>query len=72
MIREYFIENIISIELGNQQNLQYRKLFSRKCSIRKENHDIFRRRLLISDPYIVIEGNSKQILKRGNIRVKKK
>ena len=62
---------IYSIELGNKQNLQYRKLFSRPHSIQMENLDIFRRRLLISDPYVIIEGENCQELRRGNIRVKK-
>ena len=57
-----------SIEIGNKLNLQYRKLFSRKSAIKRETYDIFKRRLLISDPYLIIEGVMKQKLRRGLMR----
>ena len=57
--------------MGNKYNLQYRKLFSRKSAVQKENSDIFRGRLLISDPFLIIEGEEKQKLKRGSIRKKR-
>ena len=56
-----------SIEMGNKLNLSYRKLFARRNSLRKENYDIFRRRLLISDYYLIIEGDMKQNYRRGNV-----
>ena len=52
-----------SVEMGNKLNLMYRKIFSRKSDIKKENSDIFRRRLLVSDPYLIIDGVQKQILR---------
>ena len=63
-------ENIV--EMGNKQNLLYRKIFSRKCDLKKENSDIFRRRLLVSDPYLILNGLHKQKLRQGNIRKKSK
>ena len=56
-----------SLEMGNKLNLQYRKIFSRRGSIKKENYDIFKRRLLISDPFLIIEGVNKQQLMDGNV-----
>ena len=56
-----------ALEMGNKLNLQYRKLFSRKNSIKKETRDIFKRRLVISDPYLLIQGFYKQEIRRGNI-----
>ena len=56
-----------SLEMGNKLNLQYRKIFSRRGSIKKENYDIFKRRLLISDPFLIIKGVNKQQLRDGNV-----
>ena len=56
-----------SLEMGNKLNLQYRKIFLRRGSIKKENYDIFKRRLLISDPFLIIEGVNKQQLRDGNV-----
>ena len=57
-----------SVEMGNKQNLIFRKVFSRKNDLQKENSDIFRRRLLVSDPYLIVDGVKRQILRKGNIR----
>ena len=59
-----------SVEMGNKENLINRKVFSRKCDLEKENSDIFRRRLLVSDPYLIVNGVHKQILRPGSIRKK--
>ena len=56
------------LEMGNKLNLFYRKMFARRGDIQKENYDIFKRRLMISDYYLVIEGVLKQQLRRGNVR----
>ena len=61
-----------SIEKGNKLNLQYRKLFSRKFGLLQENKDIFKRRLLTSDPYLIIEGVKTQQKMRGKIRKKRR
>ena len=61
-----------SVEMGNKQNLLYRKIFSRKCDLKKENSDIFRRRLLVSDPFFILNGLHKQIWRKGNIRKTRK
>ena len=58
--------------MGNKLNLQYRKMFSRRGSIKRENYDIFKRRLLISDPFLIIEGVQKQQLRAGNVMKYKK
>ena len=57
-----------SLELGNKINNQYRKIFSRRGNVKQENCDIFKRRLLISDAYLVIEGVLQQKLRRGNVK----
>ena len=56
------------LEMGNKLNLFYRKMFARRGDIQKENYDIFKWRLMISDYYLVIEGVLKQQLRRGNVR----
>ena len=56
-----------SIEMGNKENLAFRKLMSRKCSLEKETWDIFRRKSLVSDPKLIIEGSFGQVLRRGNV-----
>ena len=56
------------LEMGNKLYLFYRKMFARRGDIQKENYDIFKRRLMISDYYLVIEGVLKQQLRRGNVR----
>ena len=56
------------IEMGNKLNLFYQKMFTRRGDIKQENYDIFKRRLMISDYYLVIEGVLKQQLRRGNVR----
>ena len=56
-----------SIEMGNKLNLNFRKIFSRKNNIAKENADIFRRRLMISDPFLIIQGVLQQTIRKGNI-----
>ena len=56
-----------ALEMGNKLNLQYRKLFSRKNAIKKETYDIFKRRLMISDPYLLLQGVKKQKIRKGNI-----
>ena len=56
------------LEMGNKLNLFYQKMFARRGDIQKENYDIFKRRLMISDYYLVIEGVLKQQLRRGNVR----
>ena len=57
-----------SLEMGNKENNAFRSSFSRKCSIIKETWDIFRRRYLISDPKVILEGYGKQELRCGNVR----
>ena len=57
-----------SIEMGNKVNLKLRKMFSRKSSIKAETKDIMNRKLLISCPYVIIEGKLDQVIRRGNIR----
>jgi len=42
-------------------------VFARRGNIRQENYDILKRRLMISDYYLVIEGVHKQQLRRGNV-----
>ena len=59
-----------ALEMGNKVNLQHRKLFSRKNSIKKETYDIFKRVLSTSDPYLLLEGVYKQKLRKGNINNK--
>ena len=44
------------LEMGNKLNLFYRKMFARRGDIEKENSDIFKQHLIISDYYLVIEG----------------
>ena len=61
-----------SVEMGNKQNNNYRKLFCRRGNIKCETYDIFKRRLLISDPFLLIEGVLKQEVRRGNVRKGKK
>lgn len=56
-----------SIEMGNKENLAFRKLLSRKCSLEKETWDIFKRKSLVSDPKLIIEGSLGQVLRRGNV-----
>ena len=60
-----------SVEMGNKSNLIYRRLFSSKKNLSRENSDIFRRRLLMSDPFLIIEGVHKQVIRKGNIYKKK-
>ena len=48
-----------SIEKGNRQNKLYRQLYCYHGDIKRENRDIFIRRLLVSDPFLVIEGEWK-------------
>ena len=57
-----------SIEKGNRQNKLYRQLYCYHGDIKRDNRDIFIRRLLISDPFLVIEGEWKQELRRGNVK----
>ena len=57
-----------SIEMGNKTNLEFRKMFSRKSGIVNETSDIFKRRMLLSDPYLILEGSEKQEIRVGNIR----
>ena len=61
-----------SLEMGNKLNNQYRKVFSRRGNVKHENYDIFKRRLLVSDSYLVIEGVLKQKLRRGNVKAFRK
>ena len=61
-----------SIELGNKVNLKYRKMFSRKSAIKLETKDIMNRKLLMSCPYVIIEGAKEQVIRRGNIRGRRK
>jgi hypothetical protein len=61
-----------AIEMGNKLNLQYRKLFSMGGNIVEENYNIFNRWLMITDPYLVMEGVLQQKLRRGNVRKFKK
>jgi hypothetical protein len=56
-----------SIEMGNKLNLQYRKVFSMSGNIVEENYNIFNRRLMITDPYLVMEGVLQQKLNATNI-----
>ena len=56
-----------SIEMGNKLNLMCRKIFSRKSNIARENADIFKRRLLISDPFLIIQGVLQQKIRKRNI-----
>ena len=60
-----------SIEAGNKENLRYRRMYARKSAIKKETRDIFKRRGIMSCPYLIIEGVGKQTIRRGNIRKKK-
>lgn len=57
-----------SIEMGNKENLHFRKLLSRKCGLVKETWDIFKRKLLVSDFKLIIEGSLGQTIRRGNVR----
>lgn len=57
-----------SLEMGNKQNKQFKKMFARRNCISTENSNIFKRRLLMSDPVLIIEGEKKQLIRRGNIR----
>ena len=57
-----------SIEKGNRQNKLYRQLYCYRGDIKRENRDIFMRRLLVSDPFLVIEGKLNQVLRKKNIR----
>ena len=57
-----------SIEKGNRQNKLYRQLYCYRGDIKRENRDIFMRRLLVSDPFLVIEGEWKQELRKGNVK----
>ena len=56
-----------SIEMGNKLNLNFRRNYSRKNCLSHENTDIFRRRLLVSDPFLIIQGVLKQEIHKGNI-----
>ena len=56
-----------SIEMGNRSNNNYRKLFCYRGDIRRETLDIFKRRLLVSDPCLVIEGVQEQLIRRGHV-----
>ena len=57
-----------SLEMGNKENNAFRSNYSRKCSIIKETWDIFRRRYLVSDPKVILEGSGKQELRCGHVR----
>ena len=57
-----------SLEMGNKSNNNYRKLFCYRGDIRRETSDIFKRRLLVSDPSVILEGVQKQQLRRGHVR----
>ena len=60
-----------AIEMGNKQNKQFKRLFSRKNSIVNETEDIFQRRLLVTDPILCIDEEQRQTVRRGKIRRKK-
>ena len=57
-----------SLEMGNKQNNIYRKLFSYRGDIKRENRDVFNRRLIISDPLLQLEGVLKQEIRRGHVK----
>lgn len=61
-----------SIEGANKTNKQYKNLFSRKNGIKKENNDIFVRRLIVSDPVLAIDEEPRQVIRKGNIRKRTK
>ena len=54
-------------EMGNQQNKEYKHMFSRKISVVKATEDMFKRRLYISDPILFIDEEMRQIIKRGKV-----
>ena len=56
-----------SLEKGNKQNKLYRQLFSYRSDIKRENKDIFMWRLLVSDPFLLLEGEWKQELRKGHV-----
>ena len=60
-----------SIEGGNKVNKPFKHIFSHKNDIKKENTDIFTRRLLVSDPLLVIDEENRQIIKSGNFQKRK-
>ena len=49
----------------------YRRLFSCKKNLSRENSDIFKRRLLMSDPFLIREGMQKQFIRKENVYKKK-
>ena len=60
-----------TIEMGNKQNKQFKRQFSRKKSIVAEMEDVFKRRLILTDPILCIEEDKRQIVRRGKIKNRK-
>ena len=60
-----------SIEGGNKANKHIKHVFSHKNDIKKDDTDIFTRRLLVSDLLLVINEENRQIIKSENFRKRK-
>ena len=56
-----------SLESGNKLNLNNRKRNSYKGNLKKELYQIFERRLMLSSPFLILEGVQKQELRPGRV-----